>query len=461
MSHKYPQQVLQDTFHLSSFKHPQDSIIDALLQKHNTLALLPTGYGKSLCFQIPGLILPGYTIVISPLIALMEDQVLHLRMKNIQAISLNSSHPLKKEEFEAFLQKKELSFVYISPEKLLSPMVYNLVQKYPPTMVIVDEAHCFSLWGHDFRPEYRKLPEFLYSFSQLVPVGLFTATASTRVIQDLQASFSVNSTHTFSASFFRKNLFLSVKNFKLRSQRFLYLCYLIFHKYRKKKTLIYATTREEVETLASALQKYDFEKKIHIEYFHAGREKTEKENIQRDYVEGKIQVLITTNAFGMGIDIPNIECVIHAQMPSCMEHFVQEVGRAGRNGGDAYCELLFHPSDITIQKSLHSSFQALEKMDEYRQKKMCHHKKIRLFFGENISLIPRSCSACEFCCCSCEVLFQTLKKSLSPLNLFLKGKKKPPKTIIEQQKILFNFSVYPEFFSSYLGVGNGIQRKMC
>lgn len=447
---KNPLEVLENIFGFTEFRPPQRKIINSILDKKDTLALLPTGYGKSLCFQIPALCLPGYTLVISPLIALMEDQVFHLREKNISAIGLHSAQTVPTKTFLSLFARQHYRFIYISPEKLLSPFYKKLFQKNPPRFIAVDEAHCFSLWGHNFRPEYRKLPSFFSSIYPQPHLALFTATASSKVIQDISRSFKIKKNNIYAGSFFRKNLFLSLKNFNLRSQRFLYICYLVFHKYRNQNGIIYCITRKEVEMLAQALKKHNFQQQLKIDYFHAGRSQKEKKIIQEKFIHNKIKLLITTNAFGMGIDKSNIRFVIHAQMPSCMEHYVQEIGRAGRDRKLSFCELLVHPADTIIHKNLSNDTKSLKKIISYTEKKYCHHKKILSFFGEKLS-DNFSCNACEYCSLSKDFFISKMK---------IKQKKLlSTETFINQQKLIFSYKKHPEFFPKYTAVGTGYQ--MC
>ena len=414
------------------------------------MALLPTGYGKSLCFQIPAICLPGYTLVISPLIALMEDQVFHLREKNISAIGLHSANKLNKKTFLNLFAKQHYKFIYISPEKLLSPFFRKLFQKNPPRFIAVDEAHCFSLWGHNFRPEYRKLPSYFSSIYPTPHLALFTATASSEVVKDIASNFDINKNNIYAGSFFRKNLFLSLKKFHLKSQRFLYICYLVFHKYKNQNGIIYCITRKEVEVLAQAIEKHDFHKQLKLAFFHAGRSQKEKEVIQKKFIDNKIQLLITTNAFGMGIDKSNIRFVIHAQMPSCMEHYVQEIGRAGRDRKQSFCELLIHPTDITVHENLSNNPSALKKITAFSKSKKCHHKKILWLFGEKVSDDSR-CNACEYCSPSKDIF-------ISKMNS--KNKINSSQTFIKQQKIIFRYQQYPEFFNQYTAIGTGYSQDV-
>lgn len=431
---------IKRVFGITSFRSPQDKIIKSILDKNKTLALLPTGYGKSICYQLPTLLFSKYTLVVSPLIALMDDQVFHLREKNISAIALHSNQKINHQTFLELFHKYHYKFIYISPERLLSNRFKNLFTENPPSFIAIDEAHCFSLWGNDFRPEYRSLPEFIQKLDPHPTVSLFTATASRQVIKDLETSFKIQK--TFAGDFFRKNLFISIKNFKLRSQRFLYLCYLIFHKYKNQNGLIYCVTRKEVETIFNSIKKIDFLNQLKIEFFHAKRSSEKKQAILNDFLKNKIKILITTNAFGMGVDKSNINFVIHSQLPSCLENYVQEIGRVGRDRKQANCELLTHEHDLRVHKNLNN--QSIEKMIEFKEKNDCHHKKILNFFDQKTDN-SFNCCACDHCSPSSEIFLHNLViKNISQSD-----------TLIKQQKEVFEFDKYPQFFKNYNSVGTG------
>jgi ATP-dependent DNA helicase RecQ len=434
------------TFGITSFRSPQDLIIKSILNKNKTLALLPTGYGKSICYQLPSLLLPKYTLVISPLIALMDDQVFHLREKNISAIALHSNQNVNYQTFLELFNNQHYKFIYISPERLLSNKYRNIFFKNSPSFIAIDEAHCFSLWGNDFRPEYRKLPEFINQIEPSPIISLFTATASKKVIKDLKNSFNIK--NIFSGDFFRKNLFISNKNFNLRSQRFLYLCYLVFKKYRNQNGLIYCVTRKEVEIIFKSLKKIDFLNQLKIEFFHAKRSSKKKQKILNDFLKNKIKILVTTNAFGMGVDKGNINYVIHSQLPSCLENYVQEIGRAGRDRNLAFCELLTHDHDLKIHKNLNNK--SINKMIYFSKSKKCHHQKILNFFDQQTDF-NFNCESCNYCSPNSDIFIHKLKniKNLSKSDTFIK-----------QQKEILNFEKYPQFISQYNSVGTGFL-EMC
>jgi ATP-dependent DNA helicase RecQ len=427
---------------ITSFRSPQDEIIKSIIGKKITLALLPTGYGKSICYQIPAIYFPKYTLVISPLIALMDDQVFNLRKKDISAIALHSSQEVDSKTFLDLFHKNHYKLIYISPEKLLNNNYQKLFKDNPPSLIAIDEAHCFSLWGHDFRPEYRRLPKYIFEINPSPAIALFTATASKKVIVDLVGSFNIRKENIFAGDFFRQNLFISIKKFFLKSQKFLYLCYLVFHKYKNKNGLIYCITRKEVEILYKALKKYDFFKKLKLEFFHAGRDKKEKQIILEKFIKNEIKLLITTNAFGMGVDKSNINFVVHFQIPSCLENYVQEIGRAGRDRKLSFCELLAHSNDFEVHKNFNSKKSAIKKMSDYIEKNSCHHKKILSFFGQPMKY-SFNCQSCNYCSPSSEIFFKKFN-SIQKSNTF-----------INQQKIIFKYKKYPRFLNQYNSVGSG------
>lgn len=434
---------------IKDFRDPQAKIIQNIIQNKKTLALLPTGYGKSICYQLPGLVKAGYTMVISPLIALMDDQVFHLKQKNISAIALHSSNNISHQTFLANLAQNKYKFVYLSPEKLILSHLNSVFTNQPPAIIAIDEAHCFSLWGNDFRPIYQQLPKFIKQFKTLPAIALFTATASGQVINDLINNFELSATNIFVGDFFRKNLFITHKKFQLRSQRFLYLCYLIFHKYKNKNGLIYCLTRKEVENIYHSIKKLDFLKQLSISFFHAGLSKDKKQKIIDKFVKNKIKVLVTTNAFGMGVDKKDLEFVIHQQVPDRLENYVQEIGRAGRGGQLSFCELLIHDFDFEIQKNLNKNNSNNHDMLNFINSHKCQQQKILNFFGQ---ATPNyfNCHSCNHCSPACEIV---TKQLITNYDL-------TTDTFINQQKYLFNYIKQPQFYQKYISVGTG-QMKIC
>jgi ATP-dependent DNA helicase RecQ len=423
--------------------------------KH-TLALLPTGQGKSLCYQIPGLALSGLTIVISPLIALMKDQVDALHRRGIAAHYVNSTLS-RAEVAKKYQDVKEgrCQFLYVAPERLLAKHFLTLMQNYPPVFIAVDEAHCFSTWGHDFRPHYRDIPRFISELPTQPKLALFTATASQKVVDDLQQSFAVDRAETFRGSFFRSNLFITTRHFELHSQRFLYLVYLLHRVFVGQSGLIYVTTRKQAEMVHQALTKLDSQGKLTIDYYHAGRTNEEKALIQEKFINDDLKIIIATNAFGMGIDKANIRFVIHFQMPGTLENYVQEIGRAGRDGQFSWCELLFHPTDVEVHQRMQSektkqrAQRSLSKMVEYVFKEQCHHQKILSYF-QDPGRFTNGCASCEYCSPYSQRFLKFMQKQLRQPS----RKNKLPTFVTQQQLILDQND--PNTLADLLGVGLGM-----
>lgn len=445
-----PRTILKQYFGYDTFREPQESIIQSIVAGNRTLALLPTGQGKSVCFQVPGLVLGGLTIVISPLIALMKDQVDALNKKGIIAHYINST--LTKKEVAAKyadIRAGRCSFVYVAPERLLTKKFLELMQAHPPRFIAVDEAHCFSTWGHDFRPHYRDIVEFLRLLPEKPHLALFTATASRSVVEDLQRSFEVSEKQTFRGSFFRQNLFITTRRFQLRSQRFLYLAYLLRHVHKNQAGLIYVTTREQAEMLCQALKRLDFGRSLTIDYYHAGRTNEEKAILQEKFLNDDIKVMIATNAFGMGIDKANIRFVIHFQMPGTLENYVQEIGRAGRDRQFSWCELLFHPSDIDTHLQMiarsknRRAKQSLKIMVEYLDRQECHHQKILAYF-QDPHRFHAGCARCQYCAPYEQTFLHHMQNELQ------QSRNIP--TIVAQQQIILT-PPSPKYFAKMIGVG--------
>lgn len=305
-----------------ALRSQQPAIVEALTQQQDVLALLPTGEGKSLCYQLAGLVLGGSTLVISPLIALMQDQVAALKQKGLAALHLQAdgSASQRQRQLRAFLQKG--GFVYLSPEMLRNPWVVELFSQLPPRLLVVDEAHCISQWGHDFRLAYRQIPHFVAHLPQRPVIGAFTATAPPDVAADIADNLGLQAPAIFKGIPLQPQIVLQVQR-----------CWTPAGKMRclkaalKPKTLIYAQTRQGCEELAAALQAVV----PHVSYYHAGCSSQMREQLLYDYAHQPQSVMVATNAFGMGVDIPDIQRVIHWQWPGSLSAYVQEVGRAGRN----------------------------------------------------------------------------------------------------------------------------------
>lgn len=397
---KKAEKVLFQYFGYKKFRTNQEEIVSSILDGRNLLGIIPTGSGKSICYQVPALLSTKLTIVISPLISLMKDQVDALKISNIPSAFINSS--LSKEEYVKIireLRQNKLKLLYIAPERLLNAKFINLLTGLQIGMVAVDEAHCISQWGHDFRKSYLEIPKFIEKLNQDIQVTAFTATATPKVKQDITDLLEMKNPKIFVGGFDRKNLFFKVvKNIDPES----YLVdYLDTHK--KAPGIIYASTRKEVDNLYAYLEL----KKFSVGKYHAGLNDEKRKEFQDKFITGDIRVMIATNAFGMGIDKSNVRFVIHRNIPKDIESYYQEAGRAGRDGGQAECILMFFPEDISTQeffidinKDLSSQLKKdklkkLHKMIVYTEIKSCLREYTLKYFGDR--RIKNYCGNCGNC----------------------------------------------------------------
>jgi len=388
--------VLQNVFGYDDFRPLQGEIIDNVLQKNDTLAIMPTGGGKSLCYQIPALVFPGLTIVVSPLISLMKDQVEQLAESGVAAVFLNSSLPLAeyRRNVEQIKQNK-IKIVYLAPEALLKPNMLIMLSSVKVNCIAIDEAHCISAWGHDFRPEYRQLVEVRSHFPDAACIAL-TATATPRVREDIKNSLHFDASSEFIASFNRKNLFIQIvpKNNPLdQTIKFI-------KKFPDQSGIIYCFSRKQVDDLSSVLQRDGFS----VKPYHAGLpEKDRKEN-QELFIRDDVQIIVATIAFGMGINKPNVRFVVHFDLPKNIESYYQEIGRAGRDGLKSDCLLLFSYADIQKikyfinQKNDHEKQVAnihLNALLRFLETDICRRIPLLTYFGENYSV--KTCNMCDNC----------------------------------------------------------------
>lgn len=391
-----PQSVLRQTFGYEQFKPLQGEVIRNVLDRRDTLAVMPTGGGKSLCYQIPALIFPGLTVVVSPLIALMKDQVEQLTQLGIPALFLNSS--LSYTEYEANMARVvggEIKLLYVAPETLLTARLFGLLGTVSLDCLTIDEAHCISEWGHDFRPEYRQLVEVRRRFPQAVCLAL-TATATLRVREDIQATLGFTDANQFIASFNRENLFIEVRRKKdPASQTIQFL-----QGFAGQSGIIYCFSRRQVDDLSSLLQRQGFSARP----YHAGLTDEERKHNQELFIREDIQIIVATIAFGMGINKPNVRFVLHYDLPKSVEGYYQEIGRAGRDGLRAHCLLLYSYGDFQKQKYFidqkedlerQAALQHLEALKRFAESDVCRRIPLLAYFGEKFT--ADKCGMCDVC----------------------------------------------------------------
>lgn len=390
--------VLKRYFGYSSFREGQKKIVGSLLAGKDTIGIMPTGGGKSICYQVPALVLDGVTIVVSPLISLMKDQVDALNGMGIPAAQINSS--LDHGEVRTRLAKArqgEYKLLYIAPERLESDSFRALLQELPISLIAVDEAHCVSQWGHDFRPSYLAVADAIRSLPVRPIVAALTATATPEVTEDIRKQLSLVDEEVYITGFGRENLILSVR--KGEDKRSFVQEFLDAN--RQQAGIIYASTRKDVDALYDFLEGRGYS----VTKYHAGLSETERARNQEAFLYDDIRTMIATNAFGMGIDKSNVRYVIHYNMPKNLEAYYQEAGRAGRDGEMSECILLFHPQDIQTQSFFIDQNQQSEDRKAYEYKKLyamidycrtprCLQQSIVHYFGD---LSAHVCGRCGNC----------------------------------------------------------------
>lgn len=339
--------VLEEKFGLTSFRPKQLEVISAIMSGKNTLALLPTGYGKSLCYQVPSQILPGITLVVSPLIALMQDQLSGLWKRGIRNAScLNSSlNSYELDERIASIENGDTRLIYVAPERFESERFRNLLSSIKVSLVVIDEAHCISQWGHDFRLQYRNLSTYFAKLKGATVLAL-TATATPQVQKDIVKTLAIPKMQVITANFDRPNLQFHVRSLSSIAEKENQLQKLLRN--AQGSSIVYTSSRREAERVAAILR----ESGHSACHYHAGMSSGERQRNQYSFESGRANIIVSTVAFGMGIDKPDIRQVLHFNMPPSLENYYQEAGRAGRDGEDACCSLLFQPKDISTQKWL-------------------------------------------------------------------------------------------------------------
>ncbi len=379
----------------------QGQAMQAVLDQRDSLVVLPTGGGKSLCYQAPAVLRGGTTVVISPLIALMKDQVDSLRACGIAAVSIDSSLSANERfAYEMDVRQGEVRLLFLSPERLVQTDFYRVLQKIEVCTFAIDEAHCISHWGHDFRPEYRQMSRLREFFPQAT-VHAYTATATEQVRRDIIAQLALRDPIELVGNFDRPNLIYRI----LPRQDALKQSLDVLERHEGEAGIIYCLRRRDVDELAASLQK----KGIKARGYHAGMSSDERQNAQEAFASEQVDVIVATVAFGMGIDRSNVRFVLHAAMPKSLEHYQQETGRAGRDGLEAECVLLYSGGDLYsfrsilaksakeagVEAHLPHAFKHLDDMDRYCRGALCRHAALVRYFGQEYQ--GDSCNACDVC----------------------------------------------------------------
>lgn len=399
--------LLQESFGYTEFRPGQQKLIDAILAGRDVLGVMPTGAGKSICYQLSGMLLPGVTLVVAPLISLMQDQVATLQRKGISACLLNSAQTAQERRSAMqIVAMGRAKLIYVAPERLLAPDFAALAQSLPISMVAVDEAHCISQWGHDFRPSYRQIPQFIRSLPKRPIISAFTATATAQVRQDIVTALELQTPERLVTSFDRPNLhYAALRAYDREAQLVRFI-----RQQDGACGIVYCLTRKKTEEMAQ----YLCDNHISAVAYHAGMDAMARRAVQQRFVSGAVPVIVATNAFGMGINKPDVRFVVHFGMPRDIESYYQEAGRAGRDGAPAHCLLLFDENDINLHEYLigldpenpaltDEEVEQLKKRNLARLKQMrryvftdqCLRQYILQYFGQDAPAFCGSCGNCE------------------------------------------------------------------
>ncbi len=401
--------LLKKIYGYTTFRNGQEELIDALLAGQDTLGIMPTGGGKSICFQIPALLNEGITLVISPLISLMSDQVAALKQLGVAGAYINSSLTYAQQQLAIRNAYNDMyKIIYVAPERLELPEFIAFAKEKQISLLIIDEAHCISQWGHDFRPSYLNIKEFLKQLHNRPVIGAFTATATEHVKNDIILQLSLRSPFVLSTGFDRPNLFFEIETCTAKEKESLLLAHLA--QLNGKSGIIYCSTRQQVENLCEMLNRYGYS----ATRYHAGLIEEEKNENQLAFLYDKCAIMVATNAFGMGIDKSNVGFVIHYNIPKDMESYYQEAGRAGRDGSQAKCILLYSKQDIKIAEFLieknakeneslsenqkeairEKAIEKLQTMARFGTHEQCLRKFMLEYFGQKA---PNKCNYCSKC----------------------------------------------------------------
>ena len=406
------QNILKTYFGYDEFRNGQDKLIESIIKGRDALGIMPTGGGKSICYQLPAIALDGITIVISPLISLMKDQVDSLNELGINAAFMNST--LDNGEFLQILEGirgNSYKIVYVAPERLNTDSFINLVKDIRISLVAVDEAHCISQWGHDFRPSYLEIPRFINSLKQRPAVAAFTATATKEIIKEIKRLIGLRNPIEVTTGFDRPNLYYQVLKVSNKSK---FLIEYLNENFKTESGIVYCATRKSVESLVKILNDKGF---LSVGY-HGGMNSEERQNNQDEFILGNKRLIVATNAFGMGIDKPDVRFVIHYNMPKNMEAYYQEAGRAGRDGEKSDCILLYSASDIVKQKLMIQNddidpkrqemlYKNLQYLVNYCNTNDCLRNQILNYFDEDFA--SDKCKNCSNCIDSSEMVDITLE----------------------------------------------------
>lgn len=399
-------EILKHYFGHDTFRDGQENIIDNISNGNDALCIMPTGGGKSICYQIPALMSDGIAIVISPLISLMKDQVTSLNQNGIRAAYINSTLTSAQQSRAIYnAMRGEYKLIYVAPERLEVPAFLNLCNSIKISLIAVDEAHCVSQWGHDFRPSYLKIVDFISKLDNRPVISAFTATATDAVKRDILNLLGLKNPYQITTGFDRKNLFFAVKRPQRKQKELL----AIVNEHKNQSGIIYCATRKNVEKVSDFLNDNGYRSLI----YHAGLNSEIRNRNQEDFINDRCSLIVATNAFGMGIDKPDVRFVVHYNMPKNLENYYQEAGRAGRDGENSDCILLYSPADVHTQRFFienndendeltDEQREKIKKNDYYKLNKMvgyctsttCLRNYILNYFGEYHTNDCNNCSAC-------------------------------------------------------------------